>query len=94
LAAPQASATAFLDFDEEWKQIPSVYDVELDKRNIGVETRPPIRPDEDDLPDDLDEPPEPPESEDSGPPEPPETPEPDGSEPPPHQAPPGNQQHP
>ena len=41
------SATAFLDFDEAWKEILSVYDLELDKRTIAVETRPPIRHDDD-----------------------------------------------
>jgi hypothetical protein len=76
------SATAFLDLDEEWKEVLSVCDVELDKRNIGVETRPPIRPDDDDPPEDLDDPPEPPEPDDLQPPDPPEPPELDDFEPP------------
>ena len=41
------SATAFVDFDEEWNEILSVYDLEFDKRTIALDTRPPITHDDD-----------------------------------------------
>ncbi len=37
------SATANLEFDDEWKEILSVDDLEFDRRSIGVDARPPIR---------------------------------------------------
>lgn len=42
------SATIYLEFDEAWKSIISAYDLEFDKQTVTIETRPPIRHDNDD----------------------------------------------
>jgi PIN domain len=52
------SATITLEFDSEWKSILSVFDLELEKQHVTIETRPPIRhDDDDDPPEGFDEPP-------------------------------------
>ncbi len=41
------SATIYLDFDKDWKTILSAYDLEIETDSLEIETRPPIRHDDD-----------------------------------------------
>jgi hypothetical protein len=52
------SGSITLEFDEEWKTILSAFDLELEDQTISIESRPPIR-DDDDPPEDFEEPTEP-----------------------------------
>lgn len=45
------SATLTLEFDGEWKSILSAFDLDLEKQTITITSRPPIRYDDDDPPD-------------------------------------------
>jgi hypothetical protein len=57
--AATVSGSITLEFDDEWKTILSAFDLELEARTITIESRPPIRYD-DDPPEDPEEPAEPP----------------------------------
>ena len=55
------SGSITVEFDDEWKTILSAFDLELENRTITIESQPPIRYDND-PPEDVEEPPEPPPS--------------------------------